>query len=138
MKAHSLGHVVFYVKDLQRSLVFYRDLLGFKEVGRVFNGAAAALTSGRTRYERLLILVGNLSPSRLSGYIPSGGAGNRHYICQSATRGEDRMSTTNLQQPLNDLFSYIWQGKINEAMNEFYDRNMVMQDYVRHRVTRFP
>jgi catechol 2,3-dioxygenase len=42
MKAHSLGLVVFYVKDLQRSLVFYRDLLGFKEVGRVFNGAAAA------------------------------------------------------------------------------------------------
>ncbi len=25
MKAHYLGHVVFYVKDLQRSLVFYRD-----------------------------------------------------------------------------------------------------------------
>ncbi len=47
MKAHYLGHVVFYVKDLQRSLGFYRDLLGFKEVGRIFNGAAAALTSGR-------------------------------------------------------------------------------------------
>ena len=43
MKAHYLGHVVFYVKDLERSLVFYRDLLGFKEVGRIFNGAAAAL-----------------------------------------------------------------------------------------------
>ena len=46
MKAHYLGHVVFYVKDLERSLAFYRDLLGFKEIGRVFNGAAAALTSG--------------------------------------------------------------------------------------------
>ena len=43
MKAHYLGHVVFYVKDLQRSLAFYRDLLGFKEIGRVFNGTAAAL-----------------------------------------------------------------------------------------------
>ena len=42
MKAHSLGHVVFYVKELQRSLVFYRDLLGFKEVGQAFNRAAAA------------------------------------------------------------------------------------------------
>ena len=42
MKAHSLGHVVFYVKDLQRSLVFYSDLLGFKEVGQAFNRAAAA------------------------------------------------------------------------------------------------
>ena len=59
MKAHYLGHVVFYVKDLGRSLTFYRDLLGFQEVGRIFNGAAAALTSGRTHHELLLIQVGD-------------------------------------------------------------------------------
>lgn len=59
MKAHYLGHVVFYVKDLERSLAFYRDLLGFKEVGRVFGGAAAALTTGRTHHELLLIQVGD-------------------------------------------------------------------------------
>lgn len=59
MKAHYLGHVVFYVKDLERSLSFYRDLLGFQDVGRTFNGAAAALTSGRTHHELLLIQVGD-------------------------------------------------------------------------------
>ena len=59
MKAHYLGHVVFYVKDLQRALAFYRDLLGFREVGHIFNGAAAALTSGRTHHELLLIQVGD-------------------------------------------------------------------------------
>ena len=59
MKAHYLGHVVFYVKNLDRSLGFYRDLLGFKEVGRIFNGSAAALTSGRTHHELLLIQVGD-------------------------------------------------------------------------------
>ena len=58
MKAHYLGHVVFYVSDLERSLGFYRDLLGFKEVGRAFGGSAAALTSGRTHHELLLIEVG--------------------------------------------------------------------------------
>lgn len=58
MRARYLGHVVFYVKDLERSLGFYRDLLGFKEAGRIFNGAAAALTSGRTHHELLLIQVG--------------------------------------------------------------------------------
>jgi catechol 2,3-dioxygenase len=58
MKAHYLGHVVFYVKELQRSLEFYRDLLGFKEIGRAFGGKAAALTSGRTHHELLLIEVG--------------------------------------------------------------------------------
>ena len=45
MKAQYLVHVVFYVKDLERSLAFYRDLLGFQEVGRVFNGAAARITN---------------------------------------------------------------------------------------------
>lgn len=59
MRAHHLGHVVFYVKDLALSLGFYRDLLGFKEAGRIFNGAAAALTSGRTHHELLLIQVGD-------------------------------------------------------------------------------
>lgn len=60
MKARYLGHVVFYVKDLDRSLAFYRDLLGFQEVGRAFGGVAAALTSGRTHHELLLIEVGDV------------------------------------------------------------------------------
>ena len=55
MKAHYLGHVVFY-----------RDLLGFQEAGRIFNGAAAALTSGRTHHELLLIQVGE-APGPLQG-----------------------------------------------------------------------
>lgn len=38
------------------------------------------------------------------------------------------MSTTNLQQRLQDLHNYIRQGKIIEAMNEFYDKDTVMQD----------
>jgi len=66
MKAQYLGHVVFYVKDLKPSLAFYRDLLGFQEVGRIFNGTAAALTSGRTHHELLLIQVGD-APGLLSG-----------------------------------------------------------------------
>ena len=38
------------------------------------------------------------------------------------------MSTINLQQRLNDLFGYIRQGKIIEAITEFYDTNVKMQD----------
>ncbi|MER3423183.1 MAG: glyoxalase [Nitrospiraceae bacterium] len=66
MKAHYLGHVVFYVKELERSLAFYRDLLGFQEIGRAFGGRAAALTSGRTHHELLLIEVGP-APGPLPG-----------------------------------------------------------------------
>ncbi|MBI2879382.1 MAG: VOC family protein [Candidatus Rokubacteria bacterium] len=58
MKARELGHVVLYVRDIERALRFYRDLLGFREVGRVFDGRAAALTAGRTHHEILLIEVG--------------------------------------------------------------------------------
>lgn len=66
MKAHYLGHVVFYVKNLERSLQFYRDLLGFKEIGKTFGGRAAALTSGRTHHELLLIEVEDAAPVPLS------------------------------------------------------------------------
>ena len=58
MSACYLGHVVFYVKDLWRSLAFHRELLGFKDVGTIFQGQAAALTSGRTHHELMFIQVG--------------------------------------------------------------------------------
>ena len=58
MKAQFLGHVVFYVSNLERSVRFYRDLVGFQEVGRIFGNKAAALTAGRTHHEILLIEVG--------------------------------------------------------------------------------
>jgi ketosteroid isomerase-like protein len=38
------------------------------------------------------------------------------------------MSTINVQQRLNDLINHVRQGKIIEAMNEFYDKDTVMQD----------
>ena len=66
MKAQYLGHVVFYVKNLDRSLAFYRDVVGFQEVGRIFGGKAAALTAGRTHHELLLIEVGD-APGPPSG-----------------------------------------------------------------------
>lgn len=66
MKAHYLGHLVWYVRNLERSLGFYRDLLGFSEIGRAFGGQAAALTGGRTHHELLLIEVGD-APSPPAG-----------------------------------------------------------------------
>jgi ketosteroid isomerase-like protein len=38
------------------------------------------------------------------------------------------MSNVNLRQRLNDLFGYIRQGKIIEAMNEFYAKDTKMQE----------
>jgi catechol 2,3-dioxygenase len=62
----SLGHVVFYVHDLEKSTAFYRDVVGLEVAGRIFNGRAAMLTGGITHHELLLIEVG-AAPGPLQG-----------------------------------------------------------------------
>jgi catechol 2,3-dioxygenase len=62
----TLGHVVFYVRNLEQSLSFYRDVVGLELVGRIFDGRAAMLTGGATHHELLLIEVGN-APGPLAG-----------------------------------------------------------------------
>ena len=61
-----LGHIVYYVRDLEASLRFYRDALGLSLTGLPFNGRAAMLTGGRTHHELLLIQVGD-APGPLAG-----------------------------------------------------------------------
>ncbi len=60
MKIEELGHVVLYVRDVERSAAFYRDVLGFRQIwGEGQQGfPAAAFSSGRTHHELLLIEVG--------------------------------------------------------------------------------
>ena len=60
MRTHYLGHIVFYVRDLETSLKFYEKVLGLKRIeGGELPFKAAALTSGRTHHELLLIEVGD-------------------------------------------------------------------------------
>lgn len=61
-----LGHIVFYVRNLARSLDFYRNAVGLHLVGTVFNGRAAVLTGGRSHHELLLIEQGD-APGPLAG-----------------------------------------------------------------------
>jgi catechol 2,3-dioxygenase len=53
-----LGHVVYYVRDLEASLRFYSQAVGLQVKGRIFNHRAAVLTGGRSHHELLLIEVG--------------------------------------------------------------------------------
>jgi catechol 2,3-dioxygenase len=61
MRVRELGHLVLYVRDLARSVNFYRDVLGWRQVlpgpGETPVGAAG-FSSGRTHHELLLIEVG--------------------------------------------------------------------------------
>ncbi len=58
MEIKELGHIVLYVRDIERSRRFYRDILGWREIGEAFGGRAVAFSSGRTHHELLLIEVG--------------------------------------------------------------------------------
>jgi catechol 2,3-dioxygenase len=55
-----LGHVVLYVRDVERSARFYRDVLGWREVTPGSGGSlpVAMFSGGRTHHELLLIEVG--------------------------------------------------------------------------------
>ncbi len=56
MEVKELGHIVLYVRDVEVSRRFYRDVLGWKEI--VHGPGVAAYSSGRTHHELLLIQVG--------------------------------------------------------------------------------
>jgi len=77
-----LGHLVFYVRDLQAALAFYREVIGLDEVGRLFGGRAVMLSGGRTHHELMLVEVGE---------APGPPSGRRIGLYHSAWRvGEDR------------------------------------------------
>jgi catechol 2,3-dioxygenase len=59
MQVKELGHLVLYVRDVQRSAEFYGKVLGWEPAFPVTLGVpAAAFSSGRTHHELLLIEVG--------------------------------------------------------------------------------
>ena len=55
----TLGHVVFYVRDLPTSVKFYTDIVGLDLKGFIFDNRAALLSGGSTHHELLLIQIGS-------------------------------------------------------------------------------
>jgi catechol-2,3-dioxygenase len=68
MEVQELGHIVLYVRNVERSAAFYRDVLGWRQIlpaeaerngdGIGFKAAAFSAPTGRTHHELLLIEVG--------------------------------------------------------------------------------
>ncbi|MFQ5966397.1 MAG: VOC family protein [Acidimicrobiia bacterium] len=65
MEIKELGHVVLYVRDVERSREFYRDLLGFREISA--GPGYAAYSTPRTHHELLLLEVGEEAAPLPSG-----------------------------------------------------------------------
>src|ERR1041385_4734590 len=59
MAVKELGHVVLYVKNIEESRHFYRDVLGWHEIETGQDRPMALFSSGRTHHELLLIEVGS-------------------------------------------------------------------------------
>jgi len=60
MVIKELGHAVLYVRSVETSSRFYREVLGWTQVSPVDSGLpVAAFSSGRTHHELLLIEVGD-------------------------------------------------------------------------------
>jgi catechol 2,3-dioxygenase len=58
-----IGHVVLKVRDLDRSLAFYRDLLGFTVVSELSNVMIFLAADGQNHHDLALLRVGQQAPS---------------------------------------------------------------------------
>jgi len=61
-----IGHVVLKVRDLDRSLAFYRDFLGFKVVSELSNVMIFLAADGLNHHDLALLRVGAQAPSPVS------------------------------------------------------------------------
>ena len=64
MEVKELGHIVLYVRDIERSATFYGETLGWRRLEMPGDGPlgripVALFSSGRTHHELLLIEVGD-------------------------------------------------------------------------------
>ena len=64
-----IGHVVLKVRDLDRSLAFYRDLLGFTVVSELSNVMIFLAADGQNHHDLALLRVGQQAPSPLPSAV---------------------------------------------------------------------
>ena len=74
MKVTELGHVSLFVRDLEASVRFYRDLLGLHDRGRGKGGRIAFLSAGIHHHDV------SLEVARTDGPVPPKGAPGLYHV----------------------------------------------------------
>ncbi len=83
MKVSEFGHVSLFVRDLEASIHFYRELLGLRDVGRGKNGKIAFLSAGVHHHDLSIEVARANGPER-----PKGAPGLYHIAFQVGTTRE--------------------------------------------------
>lgn len=68
MKVMALGHVVLKVRNLERAVSFYRDILGMKEVAR-HQEVMAFFSLGNNHHDLALLQIGPQAPDADPGSV---------------------------------------------------------------------
>ncbi len=84
LRVTELGHVVLFVRDLETSIRFYRNILGLKDVGRGKGGRIAFFSAGPHDHD-LAIEAARVEAPR----PPKGAPGLYHIAFQVGTTGEE-------------------------------------------------
>ncbi|HEV8440172.1 MAG TPA: VOC family protein [Methylomirabilota bacterium] len=87
MKVTELGHVSLFVRDLDASLSFYRDLLGLQETGRGKSGRIAFLSAGVHHHDV------SLEVARADGSAPVKGAPGLYHVAFCVGRSREGLET---------------------------------------------
>jgi catechol 2,3-dioxygenase len=64
-----IGHVALKVRDMDRSIEFYRDVLGFTVVGQMSNVMTFLTATGENHHDIALLRVGEQAPASLPSAV---------------------------------------------------------------------
>jgi catechol 2,3-dioxygenase len=110
VKVTELGHVSLFVRDLDASLRFYRDVLGLAETGRGKGGRIAFLSAGVHHHDV------SLEVARTEWAQPPTGAPGLYHIAFCVGTSADDLAAARREAQAHDLGPF---GEIEGAAPSF-------------------